>query len=148
MRASLIGVLAGLVLLGGPPRVSAGLSDRIGATFALMADDFIKAFQPLEGVIVEVNGDTVYIDVGAPAGAQVGQEFAVFRKGDVFYHPLTGRALGRYEEILGYAQVRRVFRSTRRRRTSRYRTNRDRAPRTESASPAVASKWRSRRFST
>lgn len=109
MRASLIGVLAGLVLLGGPPRVSAGLSDRIGATFALMADDFIKAFQPLEGVIVEVNGDTVYIDVGAPAGAQVGQEFAVFRKGDVFYHPLTGRALGRYEEILGYAQVRRVF---------------------------------------
>jgi len=33
----------------------------------------------------------------------------VVRKGDRFLHPITGRPLGRYEEPLGYAQIRRVY---------------------------------------
>jgi len=109
MRGSRIALLVLLVLLGAPARGSAGLADRIGATFALMADEFIKTFQALEGLIVEINGETAYIDIGEPAGARVGQEFTVFRKGDRFYHPLTGKALGRYENVLGHAQVRKVF---------------------------------------
>ncbi|HSB61390.1 MAG TPA: hypothetical protein VLI67_06705, partial [Vicinamibacteria bacterium] len=32
----------------------------------------------------------------------------VFRKGEVFRHPITGKPLGRYEQVLGHAQVRRV----------------------------------------
>src|SRR5262249_56713482 len=32
----------------------------------------------------------------------------ICRKGAPFMHPLTGKPLGRYEEILGWAQVRRV----------------------------------------
>jgi hypothetical protein len=86
----------------------AGLADRIGATFSLMADDFVKAFDPLQGVVVAVDGDTVYIDLGEPSGVQVGQEFAVIRRGEPFYHPITRKVLGRYESILGHAQVRRV----------------------------------------
>jgi hypothetical protein len=39
----------------------------------------------------------------------VGQEYTVFRKGDMFHHPLTGRPLGFYEEILGHAQVVRLY---------------------------------------
>ncbi|MBI2217155.1 MAG: hypothetical protein HYU51_07655 [Candidatus Rokubacteria bacterium] len=97
---------AALVLAVAAP-ATAGLADRAGATFALMADDFIAAFQPREGVVVHVNGDSIYLDLGADA-VQVGQEFTIFRKGDVFTHPFTGKPLGRYEDVLGYGQVKLV----------------------------------------
>jgi hypothetical protein len=84
------------------------MADRIGATFALMLDDFAKAFSPLEGLVIGVEGSTVYLDIGESGGAQVGQEFTIFRKGDEFYHPVTRKVLGRYEEVLGHAQIRTV----------------------------------------
>ena len=84
------------------------MADRIGATFALMLDDFAKAFSPLEGLVIGVEGSTVYLDIGESGGAQVGQEFTIFRKGDEFYHPVTRKVLGRYEEVLGHAQIRAV----------------------------------------
>ena len=87
----------------------AGLADRMAATFSSMAEDLIKAFQPMEGVVLEVDGEKLYLDLGEEAGAQVGQEFTVFRKGEPFYHVVTGKILGRYEDVLGYAQVRRVL---------------------------------------
>jgi hypothetical protein len=86
----------------------AGLADRIGATFSLMSQEFVAAFRPVEALVVAVEGDAVYIDLGASDGVQVGQEFTIFRKGEVFQHPLTGKPMGRHEEMLGYAQARRV----------------------------------------
>lgn len=87
----------------------AGLADRIGATFGLMGDDFIKAAQPLEGTVVSGEGQRIFIDLGEASGAQVGQELTIYRKGEPFYHPVTGKPLGRYEEHLGYAHIQRVF---------------------------------------
>jgi hypothetical protein len=97
-----------LALLAVASRGEAGLADRIAATFGLMAADVIKTFRPLEGLVVALEGDVLYLDVSAAQNVQPGLEFTVFRKGDVFRHPLTGQALGHYEEVLGYAQVRRV----------------------------------------
>jgi hypothetical protein len=105
-RAALAAAL--LTVLLARAAVEAGMADRIGATFSLMADDFIQAFNPVEAIVVAVDNDEIFLDVGAGRGAQVGQEYTIFRKGAVFSHPLTGKALGRYEEVLGYAQVRRV----------------------------------------
>lgn len=87
---------------------TAGLADRIGATFGLMASEFVKAFQPIEGLVVALDGGIVYLDVGESAGGQVGQEFTIYRKSEPFYHPTTKRLLGHFEDVLGYAQVRRV----------------------------------------
>jgi hypothetical protein len=98
-----LALLVALLVLAG--QAWAGLADRVGATFILMASEFLEAFQPIEGLVVAVEGDTLYLDLTA---VQVGQEFTVFRKGDVFRHPVTGKALGRYEDILGFAQLRRV----------------------------------------
>jgi hypothetical protein len=98
-----------LVFLAAAAPADAGLADRIAATFVPMADDLVKAFQPIEGVVLDADGDRLYLDIGAERGAQVGQEFTVFRKGDAFYHPITGKLLGRYEDVLGYAQVRRAL---------------------------------------
>jgi len=99
-----VGLMAILV----SPPVEAGLADRIGATFALMADEFVKAFEPLQGMVVAVERDTVYIDLGEQSGVLPGQEFVVFRRGEPFHHPITGKQLGHYENILGHAQIRRV----------------------------------------
>src|SRR5919201_398970 len=93
-------------MLAGP--AAAGIADRIGATFTMMADEFIQAFQPVEGIVVSLEGDEIFLDIGSARGGQVGQEYTIFRKGAPFMHPLTGKPLGRYEEILGWAQVRRV----------------------------------------
>jgi hypothetical protein len=107
-RAALLVLL--VIAASGPARpAAAAFADRVGATFGLMADDFIKAAQPIEATVVSLDGNVVYLDAGETAGAQVGQELALFRKGDPFRHPITGRPLGRYEEPLGYAQIRRVY---------------------------------------
>ncbi len=107
-RAGPVPALALALSLAAASPAWAGLADRVGATFVLMADDFVKTFQPVEGLVVGVDGDTLYLDLGEGRGAQVGQELTIFRKGDEFRHPFTGKPLGRFEEILGWAQVRRV----------------------------------------
>lgn len=92
-----------------PAPARAGLADQIGATFARMMEEFLKAFRAVEGLVVAVEGDRLYMDLSEKDGVQEALEFTVFRKGEVFRHPLTRKPLGRYEEHLGYAQVRRVF---------------------------------------
>ena len=106
-RTALLLALVIAVLL--PPPATAGLSDRVASTFALMAGDFVAAFKPIEGLVVSVEGREIFLDVTEVAGAQVGQEYTIFRKGDTFKHPLTGRVLGRYETVLGWAQVVRIY---------------------------------------
>jgi hypothetical protein len=86
----------------------AGMADRVASTFANMADDFVKAAAPIEGLVAAVDGDILYLDIGEKGGAQVGQELMVFRKGDTFFHPITRRPLGRYETVIGHAQIRKV----------------------------------------
>jgi len=103
-----LGPLAVLLVLGSGGPASAGLADRAGATFALMVDDFATTFQPVEGLVVALEGQTLYLDLGEGSGVRVGQELTIFRKGETFYHPLTRKPLGRFEETLGWAQVRRV----------------------------------------
>jgi hypothetical protein len=106
MRRTLAAALVTILVMGAP--AEAGMADRIGATFSLMADEFIQAFNPVEALVVAIENDEIFLDIGSGRGAQVGQEYTVFRKGAVFSHPLTGKPLGRYEDVLGYAQVRRV----------------------------------------
>jgi hypothetical protein len=109
MRRTLAAVTAGLLMSAiAVGLAAAGMADRLGGTFMLMADEFIQAFQPVEGVVVSMEGDEIFLDIGATRGGQVGQEYTIYRKGATFMHPLTGRPLGRYEEVLGWAQVRRV----------------------------------------
>ena len=107
-RIGAVGSLIVLVGLAWASIARAGMADQVGTTFGLMAEEFIRAFNPLEGVVVGFEGGSLYLDLGQGGGAQPGQEFTIFRKGEEFRHPLTRKALGRYEEVLGYAQVRTV----------------------------------------
>jgi hypothetical protein len=87
----------------------AGIADQVGATFGLILQDVVSAFPAVEGLVVSVDGDRVYLDLSEKDGVQPGQEFTIFRKGDVFRHPISQQPLGRYEDVLGYAQVQRVL---------------------------------------
>jgi len=94
------------LLLAGP--AGAGTADQVGATFGLLIQDVVGAFPAAEGLVVQADGDRLFIDLTEKNGVRPGQEFLVFRKGDVFRHPINGRPLGRYEDTLGYAQILRV----------------------------------------
>jgi len=87
----------------------AGIADQVGATFGLMVHDIVTAFPPVEGLVVAVDGEQIYLDLTEKDGAQRGQEFTIFRKGEAFRHPVTGHVMGRYEDILGFAQITRVL---------------------------------------
>jgi hypothetical protein len=73
-----------------------------------MLPDVVGAFRPAEGIVAQVEGDRLFIDLAEKDGVQPGQEYSVYRKGDVFRHPVNGRPLGRHESVLGYAQILRV----------------------------------------
>lgn len=108
-RGRVVGGLVALGVLAWCSSAVAGVADRIGATFGLMAEDFIRTFRPLEALVVGFEGGALYLDIGRGGGAKAGQEFTIFRKGEEFYHPITRKVLGRYEEVLGYAQVKTVY---------------------------------------
>lgn len=97
-----------LLLASVPAR--GGLADQVGATFALLTPAFASAFPPVEGLVVGADGDLLYMDLSEGNAVFPGQEFTVFRRGEVFRHPITNQPLGRFEDRLGYAQVVRVFR--------------------------------------
>jgi hypothetical protein len=92
-----------VALLAGP--AGAGPADQVGATFGLLIQDVVSAFPVAEGLVVAAEGDRLFVDLTEKSGVQPGQEYSVFRKGEAFRHPINGRPLGRYEDILGYAQI-------------------------------------------
>src|SRR4029434_10695158 len=97
-----------VAMLGSPSAVSAGAADQVGATFGLMIQDVVAAFPAVEGMVVAVEGDRIFLDLTERDGVRPGQEFTIFRKGDVFRHPVTGQRLGRFEDTLGHARVKQV----------------------------------------
>lgn len=104
------GLLLSLLVFGVVSTAAAGTADQVGATFSLMLADVVGAFRPAEGIVAQVEGDRLFIDLAEKDGVQPGQEYSVYRKGDVFRHPVNGRPLGRHESVLGYAQILRVHR--------------------------------------
>jgi len=107
--ARLVASALAVAMLAFPSAVVAGAADQVGATFGLMLQDVVAAFPAVEGMVVAVEGDRLYLDLTQKDGVQPGQEFTIFRKGEVFRHPINGRPLGRYEQVLGHAQVQRVL---------------------------------------
>jgi len=107
--ARLVASALAVAMLVFPSAAFAGAADQVGATFGLMIQDVVAAFPAVEGMVVAVEGDRIYLDLTDKDGVRPGQEFTIFRKGEVFRHPINGRPLGRYEQVLGHAQVQRVL---------------------------------------
>jgi curli biogenesis system outer membrane secretion channel CsgG len=59
----------------------------------------------LEARVVKIDGDRLYINVGAESGIKVGDRFAVFAVGEALIDPVTGANLGAEEKQTGTASV-------------------------------------------
>lgn len=56
--------------------------------------DKLNQMNPVEGLVVKVDGDKVYIDLGRQDGVEIGQEFKIFVEGELIKHPVTGEIMG------------------------------------------------------
>ncbi|MBN1222402.1 MAG: hypothetical protein JXB23_04095 [Candidatus Aminicenantes bacterium] len=53
------------------------------------------------GRVIKIEGDQVWINLGASSGVKAGDEFDVYRKGEELVDPETGLSLGAEEEMVG-----------------------------------------------
>lgn len=97
-------MIFGLVLLGWGFAWS-GVTEQVAVTFQEVAQALRDAFPPVEGLVVAVDGDRVLLDFKEREKIFPGMELRIVRRGEAFRHPLTGVVLGRYEELLGSAQL-------------------------------------------
>ncbi len=72
-----------------------------------LVDQFGKSFanQTLEGKIMKVSEDKVYINLGKDSGIAVGQVFDVMQKGEELIDPDTGESLGSEDKKIGSVKV-------------------------------------------
>jgi hypothetical protein len=59
----------------------------------------------LVGKIAKADGGTLYLNVGAEGGVKEGDEFTVFRVGEVIKDPDTGEVLGSNESKVGKIRI-------------------------------------------
>ncbi len=61
----------------------------------------------LEGSIIRIQGEEIYVDIGKADGVTLGQYFDVIRLGDVITD-LEGRAIGTRDELIGHILITKV----------------------------------------
>jgi hypothetical protein len=76
-----------------------------------LATEIADLFPKVEGDVVKVQANEVFIALGATDNIRAGMELSLFRKGEEFKHPLTGVVLGRFEEELGLLVINQVSES-------------------------------------
>lgn len=105
-----LGVLMTLLIAVGVS-VQAQAPGILGRSLDRLAVEMADLFPKLEGDVIKVEGNQVFITLGATDRLREGMELALFRKGEEFKHPLTGVVLGRFEDDLGVLVIRNVSES-------------------------------------
>lgn len=70
-----------------------------------LMDSLISFFPPSEGKVLSEKDGTVTAAFANAADLKTGMRLQVFRKGAIFYHPVTHEPLGRIEEPVGVAEL-------------------------------------------
>ena len=99
-----VGAAAGFCLL-----ITVGFTSGQEITTARAVDQaagkIAESFPLLRGLVVEVEGDRVLIDLGARRGVFPGMVLEVYREAGEIKHPVTGEPLGRRELRLAMIRV-------------------------------------------
>src|SRR5260370_39669433 len=74
LAAALSFTVAALVLAG---PAQAGIAGQVGATFGLMLPDVVTAVPALEGLVVQGDGENLYLDLGRKGCGLLGQAVTV-----------------------------------------------------------------------
>ena len=95
-----------LVTLAGV--LEAQAQGQLSRSLERFATEMVDLFPKVEGDVVKVEGNQIFVTLGAPDNMREGMELSIFRKGDEFKHPLTGAVLGRFEDDLGAVIINKV----------------------------------------
>ena len=94
-----VALTLGLAALAGSAR--ADVLQDLGATYQRVAEQLAETFPRVELQVAAVTGSTVRIEGAGVGTLRPGLELMVFRRGEVFRHPVTGQVLGHAELVLG-----------------------------------------------
>ena len=95
-------------LLMWPGLALAQVSYDFAAAASDVAGQLAQRFPHLQGEVVDVQGEQLYLSLGARDQVLEGMRLNVFREGDELTSPSTGEVLGRLEEGLGIVTVTQV----------------------------------------
>ena len=95
-------------LLMWPCLVLAQVSYDFDAAASDVADQLAQRFPHLQGEVVDVQGEQLYLSLGARDQVLEDMRLNVFREGETLTSPTTGEVLGRLEEELGTVTVTQV----------------------------------------
>jgi FG-GAP-like repeat len=98
-----------LMALGGA--LEAQAQGQLSRSLDRLSTEIVNLFPKVEGDVVKVQGNEAFITLGAPDNIREGMELSVVRKGEEFKHPLTGVALGRFEDDIGVIIINKVSES-------------------------------------
>lgn len=70
-----------------------------------VAEKIAAAFPKVEGLILDIQKNRVFLDVGTKEKAYGGMELEAYREGAEFRHPFTGQVLGRMDKTLGRLRI-------------------------------------------
>ena len=90
---------------GGTPSAE-NFSKMAKAVSAQMVDQFLNLVFPVE--IINIKGDTAYLNRGQDGGFKVNDVFNVYSKGEALVDPQTGEQLGSAEELVGKVKISKV----------------------------------------
>jgi hypothetical protein len=98
----LIALLA-LALTAAPAR--ADVLQDLGATYQKVAEELAAAFPKVEVRVAAAGPEGVRLEGAGIEALRPGLELTVFRRGEVFRHPITNQPLGHTEQVLGTVVV-------------------------------------------
>lgn len=73
-----------------------------------MKEETISYFKPLTGRVMNVEGQKVFINLGAKDSVKIGMRFTILREGATFIHPVTKKPLGKVESYIGKIEIKEV----------------------------------------
>lgn len=92
-------VMLALVGTVGPAR--ADVLQDLGTTYQKAAEELAATFPKVDVQVAAVERDAVRVEGAGVGSLRSGLELTVFRRGEVFRHPITNQTLGRTEQVLG-----------------------------------------------
>ena len=86
---------------GPPARRGADVLQDLGGTYQKTAEQLAAAFPRVELRVTAVTGITIRVEGPAVESLRPGLELTLFRRGEMFRHPVTNQPLGHAEQVLG-----------------------------------------------
>lgn len=86
-------------------RSTEGLAGRAVQDMLRQADTAIRSSFPLEGYVLKVVSDWVYINLTSIDGVREGDVLSVYRVGDLLVDPVTGNTVDRIQDRIGTIEI-------------------------------------------